>query len=294
MKILRSHDLTLGYDRRIVIEELSVSLPVRQMTAIVGANGSGKSTLLKAFSRVLAPFDGRVVLDGESIHHIPSGQLAQRLSILPQAARAPDGLTVGQLVSYGRYPHRRWFAPLGEEDLQQIRWALDIVGLTALEDRLVSSLSGGQQQRVWIAMTLAQGAEVLLLDEPTTHLDLCHQLEVMELLARLNSEQNKTVVMVLHDLNLAARYAQHMIVLREGKVLSQGSPGEVMNPETVREAFGVEAQITADPHRGTPMCVAYRSVGDSRCEGAETAGRPGPDHRDRKREGRSAAGDTGT
>ena len=264
MKILRSHDLTLGYDRRIVIEELSVNLPVRQITAIVGANGSGKSTLLKAFSRVLAPLDGRVVLDGEPIHHMPSGRLAQRMSILPQAAQSPDGLTVGQLVSYGRYPHRRWFAPLGEEDWEQIRWALDIVGLTALEDRFVSSLSGGQQQRVWIAMTLAQGADALLLDEPTSHLDMCHQLEVMELLTRLNSEQDKTVVMVLHDLNLAARYAGHMIVLHEGKVLSQGSPEEVMNPETVRQAFGVEAHITADPHRGTPMCVAYRSVAASR------------------------------
>lgn len=257
MSMLQSENLTIGYDRRIVVEELSVSLPAGRITAVVGANGSGKSTLLKAFSRVLAPFSGGVYLDGESIHQMPSRALARQLSILPQSPQAPDSLTVAELVSHGRYPHRRWLGSMGPDDQKKIEWALDVVELSSLRDRPVDSLSGGQRQRVWIAMTLAQGAEILLLDEPTSYLDMCHQLEVMELLARLSADQGKTIVMVLHDVNLAARYAGHMILIREGGILAEGSPDEVMTPLAFREAFGVDACITRDPRHGTPVCLAY-------------------------------------
>ncbi|QDU60260.1 putative siderophore transport system ATP-binding protein YusV [Planctomycetes bacterium Pan216] len=266
MNRFASEHLTVRYERKTVIEQLSVSLPVEKISAIVGANGSGKSTALKAFSRILSPYDGRVVLNSHSIHEMPSKELARKLSILPQAAQAPDSLTVGELVSYGRYPHRRWFSSLGSDDHDKIDWALEIVDLSDLRDRPVASLSGGQQQRVWIAMTLAQGAEILLLDEPTSHLDTCHQLEVMELLARLNRDEGKTVVMVLHDLNLAARYAHHMIALKDGDIADEGTPEEVMNSETLRTVFGIEAHITRDPRIGTPICIPYMDKASEACQ----------------------------
>ncbi|WLD10600.1 ABC transporter ATP-binding protein [Planctellipticum variicoloris] len=261
MSTLTSHELTVGYDREIIIPELTVHLPTGKFTAIVGPNGCGKSTLLKALARLMRPQAGVVCLDAADIREIPSRKLAQRLSILLQTSTAPDALTVRELVSYGRYPHGRWLGTRHPDDADVLKWAMSVTGIDQLSDRPVNSLSGGQQQRAWIAMTLAQGAEVLLLDEPTNHLDMSHQLEIMELLLRLNEQEQKTVVMVLHDLNLAARYAGQMIVMHEGVILVQGSPDEVLTAETLRTAFGVDAQITRDPRSGRPYCVTYPLAG---------------------------------
>lgn len=257
MNHLHSQELCVGYDDHIVIDELSVSVPPGQITAIVGANGSGKSTLLKTFARILKPIAGCVYLDGAEIHATPTRELARRLSILPQKAQAPEALTVYELASYGRYPHRKWLRGSDADDASMVGWALEIVGLNDLRERLVGSLSGGQQQRVWIAMTLAQGASYMLLDEPTSHLDTCHQLEIMELLARLNRQEDKTVVMVLHDLNLAARYAHHMIALKDGRIVASGTPESVMTVDMLQTIFGIEAHIMHDPRNGSPMCIAY-------------------------------------
>jgi iron complex transport system ATP-binding protein len=257
MSQLHSQSLCVGYDDTHVIDDLSVSIPRGKITAIVGANGSGKSTLLKTFARILKPFSGRVHLDGKEIHATPTRQLARRMSILPQKTQAPEALTVYELVSYGRYPHRKWLRGSNDDDARLTRWALDIVGLGDLRERPVNALSGGQQQRAWIAMTLAQGASYMLLDEPTSHLDTCHQLEIMELLAQLNREEAKTVVMVLHDLNLAARYAHHMIALKDGQVVASGTPEDVMTVERLATIFGIEAHVLRDPRSGTPMCIAY-------------------------------------
>ena len=260
MNQLHSQNLCVGYDDSIVIDDLSVNVPPGQITAIVGANGSGKSTLLKTFARILRPFTGCVYLDGKEIHVTPTRELARRMSILPQKAQAPEALTVHELASYGRYPHRKWLCGSNGDDAHMIRWALETVGLSTLRERPVSSLSGGQQQRVWIAMTLAQGASCMLLDEPTSHLDTCHQLEIMELLSRLNRQENKTIVMVLHDLNLAARYAHHMIALKDGGIVASGTPESVMTENMLFTVFGVEAHIMRDPRNGSPMCITYAAA----------------------------------
>jgi len=260
MNQLHSQNLCVGYDDAIVIDDLSVHVPPGQITAIVGANGSGKSTLLKTFARILKPFAGCVYLDGKEIHATPTRELARRMSILPQKAQAPEALTVHELASYGRYPHRKWLRGSNGDDAHMIRWALEIVGLADLQDRPVCALSGGQQQRVWIAMTLAQGASYMLLDEPTSHLDTCHQLEIMELLSRLNREEEKTVVMVLHDLNLAARYAHHMIALKGGGIVTSGPPEQVMTGDMLFNVFGIDAHIMRDPRNGSPMCIAYAAA----------------------------------
>ena len=257
MSTLIAQELTIGYERHIVVPELSVRFPSGQITAIVGANGCGKSTLLRALARILRPMAGTVWLDETDVHATPSRALARQLSMLPQAASAPESLTVRELVSYGRYPHGSWLGAGHPDDAEMIRWALRATGTEAFAERPVNALSGGQQQRVWIAMTLAQGADLLLLDEPTSHLDTCHQLEVMELLARLNRETGKTVIMVLHDLNLAARYAHHMLAVREGRIVASGTPGEVMTESALRDVFGIQARILSDPRTGTPLCIAY-------------------------------------
>jgi iron complex transport system ATP-binding protein len=262
MQQLHSQELTVGYDEKIVLDKLSVSIPAGRICAIVGANGSGKSTLLKTFARILKPYTGCVYLDSQEIHATPTRELARRLSMLPQSAHAPEAITVYELVSYGRYPYRRWLRNLTDDDARMIDWALATVGVNDLRERPVNSLSGGQQQRVWIAMTLAQGASHMLLDEPTSHLDTCHQLEVMELLARLNRDEGRTVVMVLHDLNLAARYAHHILALKEGQIVALGSPEEVVTPQTLYEVFGVEADVIRDPRHGTPMCITYATRRD--------------------------------
>jgi iron complex transport system ATP-binding protein len=260
MHELTTRNLTIGYENEVVIDGLTVRIPKEKITVIVGANGSGKSTLLKSLARVLAPFAGIVHLGDRNVHSMPTRELARQLSILPQKAQSPESLTVEELVSFGRYPHRRWLRGATTEDASMIDWAISVVGVQNLRDRPVNALSGGQQQRVWIAMTIAQGASIMLLDEPTSHLDTCHQLEVMHLLARLNREEGKTIVMVLHDLNLAARHADHMIALKSGQIVAAGPPEQIVTAKVLYDVFEIEAEILRDPRNGAPMCVPYAYI----------------------------------
>jgi iron complex transport system ATP-binding protein len=255
--MLYTEQLTLAYDAMIVIHELNITIPSGQITALVGPNGCGKSTLLRGIARLLPPRGGAAYLDGKAIHQLPTRELAQRLGILPQSPSAPEGLTVRELVAQGRYPHQAWFQQWSDADESAVGRALEITGMADLAARPVDALSGGQRQRAWIAMTLAQETPIILLDEPTTFLDLAHQIEVLHLLEHLNSAENRTIVMVVHDLNHATRHAQHVIALRDGHVVAAGAPADVVTPALLRQVFGVEAEVVPDPRTGVPLCVAY-------------------------------------
>ncbi|MCS6847072.1 MAG: ABC transporter ATP-binding protein [Anaerolineae bacterium] len=255
--MIETHHLKLSYDSIPVIDALDVCIPAGKITALVGPNGCGKSTLLRGLSRLLKPRGGLVLLNGKDIHTIPTRELAKRLGILPQGPVAPEGLTVRELVAQGRYPHQSWLKQWQAEDEAAVNRALDITGMTALAERPVDALSGGQRQRAWIAMTLAQETEIILLDEPTTFLDLSHQIEVLHLLERLNRDEGRTIVMVVHDLNHATRHAHHIIALRDGKIAAQGSPGQVVTRALLEDVFRVQADILRDPRLGVPICVPY-------------------------------------
>ncbi len=255
MNPLNSQNLTLRYENKTVIDRLSVCIPDARITVLVGGNGCGKSTLLKSFARLLKPAQGVVLLNGKDIQKQPTSQVARELAILPQAPIAPEGLSVYQLVRLGRYPHQSWLYQWSREDEDVVETALQQTELTEIKDRSVDSLSGGQRQRAWIAMTLAQNTDILLLDEPTTYLDLAHQIEVLDLLYELNRTKKKTIVMVLHDLNLACRYADNIIAIADKKIYAQGAPHTVLNEEMVRTVFQLESRLINDPLYGTPMCV---------------------------------------
>lgn len=252
---LAARDLSLAYEGRKVVDALDLDIPAGRVTAIVGPNACGKSTLLRGLSRLLAPASGAVLLDGADIHSLPTKSVAQRLGLLPQTPTAPDGITVADLVSRGRYPHQGWFRRWTADDDEAVAEAMVATGIGDLSDRPVDELSGGQRQRVWIAMALAQRTDILLLDEPTTFLDVSHQLDVLDLLLDLNAARGTTVVMVLHDLNLAARYAGHLVAMRAGSVVAAGDPGGVVTADLVRDVFGVESVIVDDPVTGTPLVV---------------------------------------
>ncbi|MGW4834603.1 ABC transporter ATP-binding protein [Streptomyces globisporus] len=252
---LRAEGLHLGYDDRAVVSGLDVAVPPGRITAIVGANACGKSTLLRALARLLAPRDGAVSLDGRALHSIPTRELAQQLGILPQSPVAPDGLTVIDLVNRGRSPHQTWWRQWTKADEQAVHDALAATGTTDLADRAVDELSGGQRQRAWIAMAVAQGTPVLLLDEPTTYLDLAHQIDVLDLVVDLNRREGRTIVMVLHDLNQACRYADHVIAMKEGDIVAEGAPADVITAETVEDVFGLRCQVTTDPVSRTPLVI---------------------------------------
>ena len=252
---LTIENLTLGYGNRNVIEKLDLTIPPGRVTAIVGANACGKSTLLRSMSRLLAPRTGRVVLDGKEVHRTPAKQLARTLGLLPQSPIAPEGITVADLVGRGRHPHQGMFARWSKEDDTAVAEALDATETAALADRPVDELSGGQRQRVWIAMALAQHTDLLLLDEPTTFLDVSHQIEVLDLLTDLNQQRGTTIVMVLHDLNMAARYSDHLIALADGTLHAAGKPAEVLTEDTVRAVFGLESQVITDPTSGKPLML---------------------------------------
>ncbi|WP_329172259.1 ABC transporter ATP-binding protein [Streptomyces sp. NBC_01477] len=253
--VLRAHGLHLAYDNRLVVEDLDLTVPPGRITAIVGANACGKSTLLRALARLLPPRQGSVELDGKALRSIPTRELAQRLGILPQTPVAPEGLTVIDLVSRGRSPHQSWWRQWSDADELAVHEALAATGLTDLADRAVDELSGGQRQRAWIAMTVAQGTPVLLLDEPTTYLDLAHQIDVLDLITDLNRRENRTVVMVLHDLNQACRYADHVIAMKSGRIVAQGPPAEVITAAAVEDVFDLRCQIATDPVSGTPLVI---------------------------------------
>ena len=252
---LRARALSLGYGDRRVVEGLDLDVPDGRVTALVGPNGCGKSTLLRGLARLLAPTSGGVLLDGRPIAQIPTREVARVLGVLPQSPTAPAGLTVTDLVARGRSPHQRWFQQWSPEDEAQVQAALLATDTLDLAHREVDQLSGGQRQRVWIAMALAQGTDVLLLDEPTTFLDLAHQVEVLDLVGELNARDGRTVVMVLHDLNQACRYADHVVALQDGAIVAQGPPAQVVTTELVEQVFGLRAMVVPDPVVGTPLVV---------------------------------------
>lgn len=247
--------LTAGYGESDILTDLDLAVPPGKITVIVGANACGKSTLLRAMSRLLTPRHGQVLLNGKSVHNTPPRELAQTLGLLPQSPIAPEGITVADLVSRGRHPHQGLFSRWTKRDDEAVQAALDATRTADLADRPVDELSGGQRQRVWIAMALAQETEILLLDEPTTFLDINHQIEVLDLLTDLNHARETTVVMVLHDLNLAARYADHLVAVSGGRIHIAGPPEAVLTEETVRQVFGLESRVIADPISGRPMML---------------------------------------
>ncbi len=252
---LRAEALRLAYDDRVVIDGLSLAVPSGKVTVIVGANACGKSTLLRGLARLLRPKGGAVHLDGESIFRLPTREVATRLGILPQSPIAPEGLTVADLVARGRYPHQRWFHQWSAEDEAAVAGALEATATAELATRPVDELSGGQRQRAWIAMALAQGTPIMLLDEPTTFLDLAHQMEVLDLLGELNATEGRTVVLVLHDLNQACRYAHHLVAMADGAVVAEGPPAEVVTKELVAKVFAVDCRVVSDPVAGTPLVI---------------------------------------
>ncbi len=253
---LHADRLSLGYDGAIVVDDLTVALPVGRITALVGPNASGKSTLLRGLARLLHPRGGAVYLDGRDIHSLPTAAVAKRLGILPQAPTAPDGLLVEDLVARGRYPHQSWLRQWSEADEEAVASALRLTRTEELRHRPVDELSGGQRQRAWIAMALAQETELMLLDEPTTYLDMAHQIEVLDLLQELNAREGRTIVLVLHDLNQASRYADHLVAMRDGRIRVVGRPADVVSEAMVSEVFGVRSRVIPDPVTGTPMVVA--------------------------------------
>ncbi|GAB2507039.1 ABC transporter ATP-binding protein [Nocardiopsis aegyptia] len=259
---LSGRALSVAYDDRPVLEGVDVDIPTGRTTVIVGANACGKSTLLRTLSRLISPRAGTVLLDGESVHRMRTRDLARRLGILPQSPSAPEGMTVLELVTRGRSPHQSVWRQWSASDSATVRLALTATGMTDLADRPVDQLSGGQRQRAWIAMSLAQDTPTLLLDEPTTFLDLAHQIEVLDLIADLNHAGDRTVVMVLHDLNHAGRYADHIVAMKDGAIVAEGPPGEVITTGLVADVFGLRCEVISDPLSGTPLVVPF---GRHRC-----------------------------
>jgi iron complex transport system ATP-binding protein len=263
MSRLEAQDITLGYGGTVVVQGVNVAVPDGKITAVIGPNGCGKSTLLRALVRLIEPMAGTVVLDGDDIHRVATREVAQRVGLLPQAPIAPPGITVKELVARGRTPHQKVLRPWSREDEAAVWSALHSTGLTDIQESVVDELSGGQRQRAWIAMALAQNTPLMLLDEPTTYLDIAHQYEVMDLLHRLNSRQERTIVMVVHDLHQAARYAHHVVAMQDGQVAAAGSPDQVITEALLRDVFHLKARVFPDPVTGTPMVVPATGPGDS-------------------------------
>ncbi|MCQ9341358.1 MULTISPECIES: ABC transporter ATP-binding protein [Corynebacterium] len=252
---LRADSLTVGYGGTPILDDLSLTVTPGRITSIIGPNGCGKSTLLHTLSRLLKPAGGSVLLDGRDISSVPTKELARTLGLLPQSPTAPEGITVAELVGRGRSPHQNFLGQWSQADYDIVAQSLEATGLTELTERSVDELSGGQRQRVWIAMALAQRTDILLLDEPTTYLDVKHQLDVLDLLVDLNEERGTTIVMVLHDLNLAARYSDELIAVSHGRVLAHGTPADVVTEDTVRAVFGIDSAIVRDPVSSAPAVM---------------------------------------
>jgi ferric enterobactin transport system ATP-binding protein len=258
---LAARDITVGYDRKTISANLSLDLPEGRFTAIIGPNACGKSTLLRALARLLKPASGEVLLDGRDIHARPAKEVARRLGLLPQSSIAPEGISVAELVARGRFPHQKLIRQWSPEDEAAVTAAMAATGVTELSGELVDTLSGGQRQRVWVAMVLAQRTPIVLLDEPTTFLDIAHQIELLELCVRLNREQGVTMVAVLHDLNQAARYADHLVVMKHGGIVAQGDPAAVMTADLVERVFGLGCRIIEDPESHTPLVIPRSGLG---------------------------------
>ncbi|WP_027632063.1 ABC transporter ATP-binding protein [Clostridium hydrogeniformans] len=263
MKSIETKNLDIAYEDTLIVKELNMQIPKGKITSIIGANGCGKSTILKAVGRILKPKKGIVHLSGQDISKLPTKEIAKKMAILPQTPTAPSGLTVSELVAYGRFPHQKGFGNLTEEDKEIVKWALSVTKLSEFERREVDTLSGGQRQRVWIAMALAQQTDLILLDEPTTYLDLAHQLEVLKLLYELNRKQTCTIVMVLHDLNLAARFSDYIIAIQKGSIIKHGTPELVMTPEVLKKTFNINADVVIEPKSNRPVCLTYDIIDEN-------------------------------
>lgn len=257
MSDIKADHISVAYDNHLAIDNLSVELPHQAITTIIGANGCGKSTLLKALTRIQPLQKGQIYLDGEAIANLPTKEVAKKMALLPQILEAAEGITVFDLVSYGRFPHQRYLGNLSDKDREKIYWAMEETGITHFANLSVDSLSGGQRQRVWIAMALAQDTDTIFLDEPTTYLDMNHQLEVLELLKKLNRDTKKTIIMVLHDLNLSSRFSDYLIAMKDGAIKYQGKPEDLITPAIIEDLFEVTAQIIADPQTQKPILLSY-------------------------------------
>ncbi len=268
---LHARDLRLAYGERVVVDGLDLDVVDGTITAVIGPNGCGKSTVLRALGRLMKPGGGSVLLDGRQIHRMSTKEVARTLGLLPQSPVAPEGLSVGDLVARGRHPHQAWYRQWSSGDEAAVAEALAMTGIGDLAERSVDELSGGQRQRAWLSMALAQGTDLLLLDEPTTYLDLSHQVDVLDLIGQLHDDSGRTVVMVLHDLNLAARYADRLVAMREGAIVAEGAPGEVLTEELLAEVFELDARVITDPVVGTPLVVP---VGGRNARAARGAGNP--------------------
>ncbi|MEU2038730.1 ABC transporter ATP-binding protein [Nocardia niwae] len=272
---LDAESVTLGYGDRVIVDGLSLSITPGVVTTVIGPNGCGKSTLLRSLGRLLRPREGRVLLDGKTISTMKTKDVARIIGMLPQSPVAPEGLTVADLVARGRHPHQSWFRQWSGTDETEVTTALAQTGIADLAERPLDELSGGQRQRAWISMALAQGTDILLLDEPTTYLDLAHSIEVLDLVDRLHADLGRTVVMVLHDLNLAIRYSDQLVVMRDGRVVAVGAPGEVVSVELLREVFDLEATVLEDPVSGRPLIVPIGARHVRGKVGGPAAGEPG-------------------
>jgi iron complex transport system ATP-binding protein len=257
---LSANNLTLGYGDYIVLKDINLKIPKNKITILVGSNGCGKSTLLKTMARLLKPLSGKIYLDDSNIFDKSSKEIAKQLAILTQTPTAPSDLTVFNLVKQGRYPYQSWFSQWSTQDEKIVNYALEKTGLSDIKHKKLSDLSGGQKQRVWIAMTLAQETDVILLDEPTNHLDIKYKIEVLDLLKNLNQQENRTIVIVLHDINLACRYADHIIAVKDGKVYAEGEPKKVVTETLIKDVFGINSLIIECPLFKTPMCITYQHL----------------------------------
>ncbi len=260
MYTIKTNNLDIAYDKNMVVKDLDLKIEEGKITSIIGANGCGKSTILKSLGRILKPVEGEILLDNLHIQSMSTKDIAKKMAILPQTPTAPSGLTVEELVSYGRFPHQKGFGNLSKEDKEIVAWALSETKLSDLALRELDTLSGGQRQRVWIAMALAQQTNIILLDEPTTYLDLTHQLEVLTLLKDLNKKQQCTIIMVLHDLNLASRFSDEVIAIKDGEIVKSGTPQDVITKTVLREVFEIDAIIVPEPETNKPLCLTYNKL----------------------------------
>lgn len=256
----RIEDLTAGYEKVTIFQNLSVNIPYGEVTTIIGPNGCGKSTLLKTIGRILKKENGNIYLQEQDMQKLSTKEIAKRLAILSQSPSAPFQLKVEELISYGRYPHRKNVNRLSKKDIEVMEWAMDVTNTFEFRNRELAELSGGQRQRVWLAMALAQGTDILLLDEPTTYLDMAHQLEVLKIVQKLNEEHGCTVVMVLHDINHAARFSHNLIAMKQGKIIGSGTPSTIMTQEVLKNVFQIDAKIIQDEEMNIPICISYDGI----------------------------------